>query len=85
MTTQLELFRYNRLPFGVSAAPSIFQRIMDSPLQDIPETVVYVDNILVTERSTREHLHNLDVVLKRLANAGIRLKLETCVHSWRKK
>ena len=26
----------------------------------------------------REHLHNLDAVLGRLANAGLRLKLEKC-------
>ena len=36
ITTHKGLFRYNRLPFGVSAAPSIFQRIMEGLLQGIP-------------------------------------------------
>ena len=76
--TQLGLFRYNRLPFGVSPVLSIFQRIMDSLLQGIPGTVLYPGDILVTGRSTREHLHNLDVVLGRLANAGLQLKLQKC-------
>ena len=51
---------------------------MNSLLQGISGTVVYMDNILVTRRSTGEHLHNLDAVLGRLANAGLRLKLEKC-------
>ena len=78
INTQLGLFKYNRLPFGVSAAPSIFQRIMNSLLQDIPETVVYLDDILITGRSMREHLQNLDKTLERLSKAGLRLRLEKC-------
>eukprot|EP00731_Ephydatia_muelleri_P017107 Em0010g205a len=35
--------RFTKIPFGVSSAPSIFQRIMDSVLQGIPkESVVYL-------------------------------------------
>ena len=41
------LFRYNRLPFGVASAPSIFQWTMDN-LQGIPGGCVYIDDILIT-------------------------------------
>jgi len=34
------LFQYNRLPFGVSAAPSIFQRTMETVLQGLPNVPV---------------------------------------------
>ena len=78
INTQLGLFKYNRLPFGVSAAPSILQRIMDSLLQDISGTVVYLVDILITGRSRREHLQNLDKTLERLSKAGLRLRLEKC-------
>ena len=50
------LFRYNRLHFEVSAAPAIFQRVMESLLQGIDGVVVYLDDILVTGRTDEEHL-----------------------------
>ena len=72
--TQNGLFQYTRLPFGVSSAPAIFQRTMDNLLQGIPQVCVYLDDILVTGKSTEEHLKNFDEVLSRLKNAGMRLK-----------
>ena len=53
------LFRYNRLPFGISSAPEIFQRVIENLLQGIPNVVVYLDDILVTGSSEEQHLTNL--------------------------
>ncbi|XP_062521094.1 uncharacterized protein K02A2.6-like [Corticium candelabrum] len=78
INTHLGLFKYKRLPFGVASDPAIFQRVMDILLQDIPMTVVYLDDILVTGRCLEEHLQNLEMVLQRLANSGLRLKLAKC-------
>ncbi len=72
------LYRYNRLPFGVSAAPSIFQRTMENLLQGIPQVAVYIDDILVTGKSAAEHLHHLEEVLHRIDSAGMRLKRSKC-------
>ena len=43
VNTHKGLFRYNRLPFGVSSAPAIFQRTMDSLLQGIKHVCTYID------------------------------------------
>ena len=37
ITTHKGLFRYNRLQFGLSAAPAIFQSIIDNILLACPE------------------------------------------------
>ena len=79
INTHRGLFQYNRLPFGVSSAPGIFQRAMDSLLQGIPHVAVYVDDILLTGESTEEHLATLDTVLQRLGTAGMRLKRKKCI------
>ena len=48
INTHRGLFWYNRLPFGVSSAPGIFQRAMESLLRDIPYVTVYLDDILIS-------------------------------------
>ena len=72
------LYRYNRLPFGVSSAPAIFQRVMESLLKGIVGVVVYIDDILVTGKTEEEHLSALGEVLTRLESAGLHLKKEKC-------
>ena len=78
INTHRGLFTYNRLPFGVASAPSIFQRVMESVLQGIDGVCVYIDDILVTGRTEEEHLDHLQEVLSRLKEAGMRLKREKC-------
>ena len=53
------LFEYEWLPYGVSSSPGIFQRIMEQLLQNIPMTVVYLDDVMVTGKMTEEHDRNL--------------------------
>ena len=72
------LFCYNRLPFGVSSAQGIFQRTMESLLHEIPRTIVYLDDILVTGISEGDHLKNLQNVLQNLQYSGLKLKKYKC-------
>ena len=74
ISTQKGLFQYTRLPFRISSAPAIFQRTMERVLHGIPITIAYIDDILVTCASDKEHLEMLEEVLSKLAESGIRLK-----------
>ena len=78
INTSKGLLQYNRLPFGISSAPGIFQRVMENMLRGIPKVVVYLDDILVTGANDEEHLKHLSEVLSRLQQAGLRLKKDKC-------
>ena len=78
VNTHKGLFQYNRLPFGVASAPAIFQRTMDSLLQGLPQVCVYLDDILITGPTNDAHTKTLEEVLRRLNEAGVRLKREKC-------
>ena len=78
INTSKGLYQYTRLPFGVSSAPAIFQRVMETLLQGIPCVSIYLDDILVTGKTKSEHLQNLQEVLKRLQQAGMKLKQAKC-------
>ena len=73
------LYCYTRLPFGIASAPAIFQRAMDSILQGIPQVLCYLDDILITRANKEEYMRNLDKVLSRLQEYGIRVNTTKCV------
>ncbi len=52
-----------RLPFGVSSASAIFQRMMEGFLQGIPNVSVYLDDILIIGKTERDHLAILEETL----------------------
>ena len=79
INTHRGLFRYTRLPFGITTAPAIFQRTMESLLAGIPHVMVYLDDILVTGDTDDNHIATLEAVMNVLREAGLRLKKEKCV------
>ena len=78
INTHKGLFQFNRLPFGITSAPSIFQRLLETLLADIPGVFVYLDDILVTGHNEKEHLGTLEKVFTRLQYAGLTLKTAKC-------
>ena len=78
ISTHRGLYQYNRLPFGVASAPAIFQRTMEQLLRDMPRVGVYIDDILLTGANDEEHLNTLREVLRRLEDAGLRLRKDKC-------
>ena len=78
ITTHKGMFCYNRLPFGITSAPSIFQKIMDKVLQGLPNVHCFLDDILVTGNDDTHHLENLKAVLSCLEQLGLRVQKEKC-------
>ena len=78
INTQKGLFQYNRLCFGISSAPGIFQRAMEDLLRDQDGVSCYLDDILISGSSPEEHDRRLTNVLNCLQSAGLRLKWDKC-------
>lgn len=72
-------YRFKRLPFGLCNAPDIFQEILQTVVLANCEGVCnYLDDILVHGKTKEEHDVNLEVVLCRLREHGVRLNQEKC-------
>ena len=72
------LYQYTRLPFGIHSAVSIFQRVMDETLSDLPNCGGYLDDVLCTGKTSEEHERNVHQVLSRLQERGFKLRPEKC-------
>ena len=79
INTHRGLYRYTRLPFGVSSAPAMFQAVLEHILRVLNRVRCRLDDILLNEKSEWEHLKLLDEVLTRLEQAGVKLKKSKCV------
>ena len=74
INTHKGLYRYNRLAYGVSSAPAIFQSVMDRILTGLPNVMCRIDDILITGRDDAEHLATLKEVFQRLDDHNIKLR-----------
>lgn len=72
------LYRVRRLPFGVSAAPGLFQRVVDSLISGIPGVVAYLDDIIISGKTKQEHNERVEAVLRRLQDARLRVNKDKC-------
>ena len=74
-------FCFNKLPFGISSAPEVFQRQMNDILSGLPGVLCHIDDILVVGATPAEHNHRHQTVLDRIKAAGITLNAEKCQFS----
>lgn len=79
--TERGLFQYNVTPFGLSNAPSHFQRLMEVVLSGINwiYALCYIDDIIVYASSFSEHIKRLELVLSALEKHGLKVKPSKCL------
>jgi transposase InsO family protein len=78
INTPFGLFRYNRLPMGVTVAPDFAQQIMDSIFRDLPEVDVYLDDVGIFNNDWDSHLTSLRLVLGLLEANGFTVNPLKC-------
>ena len=75
-------YRYNRMPFGISPAPEIFQQKLDHNLEGLVGVYKIADDILITGRgetldeANRDHDKNLHQLLQRCRERHIKLNFD---------
>jgi len=74
------LFEFLVLPFGLTNAPSSFQRLMGHVLRGLEYryTLIYIDDIIIFSKTVEEHLVHLEEVFNRLREANVKLNPVKC-------
>jgi len=79
-STRRGQFQYKRLPMGASNSPSVFCRLMAMVLKglDYTTTLCYVDDTVVLGVDFISHVKNVEEVLNRFRQAGLKLQPKKC-------
>jgi len=79
-TTRQGHFEFLRMPFGLSGAPSTFQRMMHLILKGLnwKSCLIYLDDVLIFGRNLEEHNTRLMEVLECFQKSGLKLSPEKC-------
>ena len=82
----LGFYQYTRMPFGLSNAPALFQRLMERVLSGchLHTCLVYLDDIIVFGNSIADLQERLENVFQKIGAAGLKLKPQKCSLFYRK-
>ena len=72
------LYVYQRLPFGVKPAASIFQSAMDRILENLENVQAYIDDVLIWQETPEKLYKSMKKVLERLRQYNVKVNLEKC-------
>ena len=71
-------YHFNKLPFGISCAPELFQRRINTILEGLEGMVCPLDDVLIFGSNKDEHDTRLMAVLQRFDKAGVTLNFQKC-------
>ncbi|KAG1926090.1 gag-pol fusion protein [Pimephales promelas] len=73
------LHHFKTMPFGLHGAPPTFQRLMDQVLHGLSDFMsAYLDDIVIFSETWEEHLKHLQMVLRRIQEAGLTINPDKC-------
>jgi len=78
--TRRGMFRFRTMPFGLCNAVATFQRLMDLVLRglNLDICLVYLDDIILFSVTQEQHIERLEMILRRLKEANLKLKPSKC-------
>ena len=72
-------YHFTRLPFRINCAQDIFQRAVDETYAGLDGVTGIADGIIVFGRMVEEHHRNLQAMLQRSQDRGVKLNLDKCI------
>ena len=78
--TKYGLFEFSRMSFGLCNAPATYARLMNLVLKGLNWNIAlaFLDDIMVLGKDVDDHIRNLEKVLARFMEYGIKLKPRKC-------
>jgi len=79
-STKMGQYCFNRMPFGIAAAPSTFQKLMSIIIGDMmwKEALVYLDDILVFSKNLKEHKERIEKIFLRIQKSELKINPDKC-------
>ena len=78
--TPLFLYKWLKIPFGLTNVPSCFQRYINKCLAGLQDIICvkYLDDLLIYGRTFEKHVKNAEKFLQQLRESGIKLNPAKC-------
>ncbi|GFY64207.1 retrovirus-related Pol polyprotein from transposon 412, partial [Trichonephila inaurata madagascariensis] len=74
-------FEFNKVPFGLSTSPGIFQRYVSSIFRDLTRkgiVISYLDDLVIPAKDEKEGLEKLKTVFEVAKKYGLEIKFKKC-------
>ncbi|GFX53705.1 transposon Tf2-9 polyprotein [Trichonephila clavipes] len=74
-------FEFNKVPFGLSTSPSVFQRYVYSIFRELMRkgvVIIYMDDLIISAKDEKEGLEKLKEVLEVASKYGLEMKFKKC-------
>ncbi len=71
-------YKFTTSPMGIPGCPASFQWLMEEVTKDLPNVIVYIDDILVHLKTHQQHQQILTQLFQRLSLHNLKIRLKKC-------
>ncbi|GFW26726.1 retrovirus-related Pol polyprotein from transposon 17.6 [Trichonephila clavipes] len=74
-------FEFNKVPFGLSTSPGVFQRYVSSIFRDLTRkgiVISYLDDLVIPAKNEQEGLEKLKIIFEIAKKYGLEIKFKKC-------
>ncbi|GFX11245.1 retrovirus-related Pol polyprotein from transposon 297 [Trichonephila clavipes] len=74
-------FEFNKVPFGLSTSPGVFQRYVSSIFRDLTRkgiVISYLDDLVIPAKNEQQGLEKLKIIFEVAKEYGLEIKFKKC-------